>query len=114
MEGGCGICFALKAVYDLEVEHLSEGSVLGNVDVEVLQCAVVDQGIVVFVVFDVTGGGDVVFKGGEVSYFSSLWIVQSCSWMSSSFPPLPSWFFRVDSNDVGLVSHGEDAYYYRC
>lgn len=47
---------------ELEVERFEEGSVLGNVDVEVVWSAVVDRGIVAFVVFDYTGDGDVVFE----------------------------------------------------
>ena len=78
--------------------------------VKVVQCAVVDQGIVVvFVGFDVTGDGDVVFEGGEASSFFSLCIRQSCSLVSSSLTLVTVVVVRVGTNDVGFVSHGEDA-----
>ena len=62
---------------DLEAECFGEGSVLGNVSVEVVACAVVDHGVVVFIVDDVTGHGDVVFKGGELELSLSEFVAQS-------------------------------------
>ena len=59
---------------NLEVEYFRNGSVPSNVGVEIMACALLDQGVVVFIVVDITGDSDNIFEGGEGDIFLFLFL----------------------------------------